>query len=284
MSPRAYRRFRICSGASSVLAGGAAADWVTSQTNRSRIANPPIDRSAIQHPIHPMCHLNTNTMSSAARAVTCGAGGSVNTSGAIGPEAYRQWRETTLGAVTEALEHRLVLELAGDMAGTRLLDLGCGDGLLTCTFAERGARDVGIDADRRMLGAAAARAKQARVQAHFVEGRVERLPFPDATFDVVVAVTVFCFLTDAATAAKEAVRVLRPGGRLVLGELGRWSAWAAFRRVRGVAWFADMESSAFFYGGRIVRAPSDRRHLRPSAPWIRVLPAHRTGGQSHGAS
>jgi SAM-dependent methyltransferase len=65
------------------------------------------------------------------------------------------------------------------------------------------------------------------------EGRVERLPFPDAAFDVVVAITVLCFVSDAASAMREIARVLRPGGRLVLGELGRWSLWAMIRRVRG---------------------------------------------------
>ena len=66
-----------------------------------------------------------------------------------------------------------------------------------------------------------------------MQGRVERLPFPDAAFDVVTAVTVLCFVPNAAGAVREMARVLRPGGRLVLGELGRWSLWAFIRRVRG---------------------------------------------------
>jgi ubiquinone/menaquinone biosynthesis C-methylase UbiE len=66
----------------------------------------------------------------------------------------------------------------------------------------------------------------------FLQGQVERLPFPDASFDVVAAVTVLCFVTDAAAAVREMARVLRPRGRLVLGELGRWSVWALSRRLR----------------------------------------------------
>jgi SAM-dependent methyltransferase len=51
----------------------------------------------------------------------------------------------------------------------------------------------------------------------------------------VLAATVLCFVPDAGLAVREMARVLAPGGRLVLGELGRFSLWAAERRVRG--WF-----------------------------------------------
>jgi ubiquinone/menaquinone biosynthesis C-methylase UbiE len=126
-----------------------------------------------------------------------------------------------------------MIELVGPVAGKRLLDLGCGDGLLTMTLARAGARSVGIDIDRSMLAAAAARTASAPGSARFVEGRVENLPFPEATFDVVVMMAVLCLLPESTQAVREAVRVLRPGGRLVIGDLARWNLWAARRRVRG---------------------------------------------------
>ena len=156
----------------------------------------------------------------------------------MGPRAYEGWRASRLGSVTEALEQRRVLDLIGPVEGRRILDLGCGDGLLTWTLAERGAWAVGIDADRAMLEAAFVRSARNRGQRpRFVEGRIEQLPFPDGSFDVVVIVTVLCLVADRAGAVREAARILRPGGRFVIGDLGRWSAWAARRRVK--AWLGS---------------------------------------------
>lgn len=158
--------------------------------------------------------------------------------GGTSPDAYTRWRATTLGAVTEALEQLRVLELVGPVDGKRVLDLGSGDGLLTAALATRGALAVGIDIDRSMLVAATARTERGHApSARFVSGRLEQLPFRDAAFDVVVAVTVLCLVSDQTVAVREAARVLRPGGRMVIGDLGRWNAWAARRRIKG--WFGS---------------------------------------------
>ena len=151
----------------------------------------------------------------------------------IGPQAYVGWRATSLGAVTDAIEHRVILDLMGELAEVRFLDAGCGDGVLVCAAAARRAVATGVDPDPAMLAAARLRVAEAGLEATFLEGQVERLPFPDSSFDVVASVTVLCFVGDAAGALREMARVLRPGGCLVLGELGRWSCWAALRRVRG---------------------------------------------------
>lgn len=95
-----------------------------------------------------------------------------------------------------------------------------------------------------MLEAASARSARGRAQRpRLVEGRIEQLPFPDGSFDVVVIVTVLCLVADRADAVREAARILRPGGRLVIGDLGRWSARAARRRVK--AWRGSQPTIAF---------------------------------------
>jgi ubiquinone/menaquinone biosynthesis C-methylase UbiE len=147
------------------------------------------------------------------------------------------WRSTSLGTITEGLEHQLILSLMGELPGRRVLDVGCGDGALVCAASARGAEATGVDPNPAMLVAARELAARAGVRAAFMEGRIEHLPFPDISFDIVTAVTVLCLVPNAAVAVREMARVLKPGGRLVIGELGRWSTWAAIRRVRG--WFGS---------------------------------------------
>ena len=169
----------------------------------------------------------------------------------IGPQAYAAWRATSLGALTERLELRLMLDLLGDLAGARVLDIGCGDGALVRAFAARGASVTGVDPDPAMLEAARRPTAEADVPATFLEGRAENLPFPDAAFDVVTAMTVLCFVPDAKGAVYEMARVLRPGGRLVLGELGRWSFWAARRRLRGWLGSPTWKAARFWDAGEL---------------------------------
>jgi SAM-dependent methyltransferase len=92
---------------------------------------------------------------------------------------------------------------------------------------------TGVDADPRMLAAGRARALARGVAVELLQGDIRALPFADRSFDIVLAVTVLCLVDDAPRAVEEMARVLRPGGRLVIGELGRWSLWAAKRRVSG---------------------------------------------------
>lgn len=160
------------------------------------------------------------------------ASGGVQTNGSL-TGSYARWRSSRLGRITDALERELLFELLGPVAGLSVLDVGCGDGALAAELARHGALVTGLDPDKAMLTRARRRAETESPSLQFVEGRAESLPFNDASFDRVVAVTVLCFVPQAGRAVAEMARVLKPGGRLVVGELGRWSIWAAYRRLRG---------------------------------------------------
>lgn len=151
----------------------------------------------------------------------------------LGPDAYARWRATRVGAITERVERELILDLIGEVRGRRILDVGCGDGDLAVDLAKRGGDVVGVDASAAMVAAAERRASREQAGAAFEIAAAQDLPFPSASFDIVVAVTILCFVDDAVPVFREIARVLRPGGRLVIGELGKWSSWAATRRVRG---------------------------------------------------
>jgi ubiquinone biosynthesis O-methyltransferase len=155
----------------------------------------------------------------------------------LGPAVYSRWRASEIGATTERLESQLVLELVGDVGGRKILDIGCGDGEFALELAKRGAVVTGIDAAAAMIDTAKRRASQHNVDITFQVAMAEQLPFPDERFDVVTAITILCFVEDAKPVFREIARVLKPGGRLIIGELGKWSTWAAARRIR--AWMGS---------------------------------------------
>ncbi len=159
--------------------------------------------------------------------------------GEVGPDAYAEWRTSTLGAITESLEQELILNLCGPLAGKIVLDVGCGDGTLASEFHRRGASFViGCDPDPRMIAKAASRAAtESGGGTRYMLARAEELPFHDRSFDLASTVTVLSFVEQRARAIGELARILKPGGRLVIGELGRWSTWAASRRIR--AWLGQ---------------------------------------------
>jgi SAM-dependent methyltransferase len=105
-----------------------------------------------------------------------------------------------------------LLAAEGDLAGRRVLDVGCGTGRLAVALAERGARVWGVDPSEEMLRQArAAGGRNVGLRL----GRAEALPFKDAWFERAVLRTVV-HLIDRPRAFLELARVLRPGGRAVI--------------------------------------------------------------------
>lgn len=105
-----------------------------------------------------------------------------------------------------------LLELLAPAPGERILDLGCGDGVLSLRLMATGARVIGVDASPEQVAAARAAGVDARL------ARAEDLPFA-GEFDAVLSNAVLHWVKDAGAAARSMWRALVPGGRLV-AELG----------------------------------------------------------------
>jgi SAM-dependent methyltransferase len=112
-------------------------------------------------------------------------------------------------------------------AGKELLELGVGLGTDLVRFARAGARVTGLDLTPRSVELVRRRLELESLPGTVEVGDVERLPFPDGRFDVVYSWGVLHHTPDTPRAAREATRVLRPGGRLCVMVYARHS-WASY--------------------------------------------------------
>lgn len=152
------------------------------------------------------------------------------------PNEMALWRSSELGHLTETRELDIIFGILGDIRGHRLLDVGCGDGSYVLEASHRGARATGVDRSEPMLLAARQRCVERGVQVDLQRADALSLPFADASFDIVLAVTLLCFV-DAQRAVREMARVVVPGGRVIVADLGAYSLWAWRRTIRG--WRGD---------------------------------------------
>ncbi|MEY9949758.1 class I SAM-dependent methyltransferase [Kitasatospora sp. GAS1066B] len=107
-----------------------------------------------------------------------------------------------------------ILDLAGDVTGRRVLDVGCGSGPLFASLRDRGAIVTGFDSSARMLELASKRLGP-DAALHLAD-LGDPLPLPDGAFDDVVASLVLHYLEDWTAPLAELRRVLKPGGRLIV--------------------------------------------------------------------
>ncbi|MEU4667102.1 class I SAM-dependent methyltransferase [Amycolatopsis sp. NPDC023774] len=127
-------------------------------------------------------------------------------------EAYAAQNE---GGIQNAYyEQPAMLQLAGDVAGRRILDAGCGAGPLSAALRDRGAIMSGFDLSAGMLKLARRRlGPEADLR---VADLAEPLPYADNAFDDVIASLVLHYLEDWGPSLTELRRTLKPGGRLLV--------------------------------------------------------------------
>jgi len=126
-------------------------------------------------------------------------------------EAYSAENEVNL--YNAYYERPATLALAGDVAGRRVFDAGCGSGPLLAALRDRGAVVTGFDSSAGMLELPRRRLGD-DADLHLADLGTP-LPFPDGAFDVVTASLVLHYLEDWTAPLAELHRVLKPGGRLI---------------------------------------------------------------------
>jgi 2-polyprenyl-6-hydroxyphenyl methylase / 3-demethylubiquinone-9 3-methyltransferase len=118
------------------------------------------------------------------------------------------------------LERQLRTRFA-TLQGLRVLDVGCGGGLLAEELARLGCLVTGIDPSRRSLEAARAHARASGLDIDYVHGVAEALPADDGAFDAVLCCDVLEHVTDLGATIREAARVLRPRGLSLYDTINR---------------------------------------------------------------
>lgn len=127
---------------------------------------------------------------------------------------------------------KVVEALGRPLAGLRVLNVGCGTGGFNAAAEQAGARTWGIDASddairicevRRELGAGG----------RYAQAAAEALPFPDGAFDVVYCLSTLEHVAEVEAAVAEMVRVLRPGGTVLLYAP---NAWALYENHYKIFW------------------------------------------------
>lgn len=162
-------------------------------------------------------------------------------------DRYELWYKQPVGHFADEVENRIIQNFADINEGERVLDAGCGTGLYTLRAVERGAEVTAIDPSGEMLRVLRKKLEdkppKVREKVRIIQCGAEDIPLPNESIDVVISVTAMEFFRDRDKALLEFQRVIKPGGRVVVGVLNARGWWAAHRRKKK----NSIYESAHFY-------------------------------------
>jgi ubiquinone/menaquinone biosynthesis C-methylase UbiE len=139
-------------------------------------------------------------------------------------EYARAYEEETPGGFALRIRQRRVLELF-DQAGGKVLDVGCGPAEMVQPLLSLGCEFWGVDPSPRMIEICRKRSGETR-GVHFAVGEASRLSFPAEFFDAVLCMGVIDGLKNINEVLEEMVRVLKPGGTIIITFANKHSPYA----------------------------------------------------------
>lgn len=128
---------------------------------------------------------------------------------------YEWWNERDV--LTQITPKRLsyLTSVAGNLSERRVLDLGCGGGMLAEPMARAGARVTGVDVSENAVRAARDHARASGLRIDYLRTTAEELPFSAGSFDAVAAFDILEHVLDLPAVIAEVSRVLKPSGRFI---------------------------------------------------------------------
>jgi ubiquinone/menaquinone biosynthesis C-methylase UbiE len=166
---------------------------------------------------------------------------------------YDSWCSTPIGAYVDFLEKKLMQEAIQPKKGEIAIDLGCGTGIYSIWLAEKGLSVTGVDVSTEMIKVADKKASEKSLNIHFQHADLHRLPFEDNTFDLAVCNIVLEFVDSPEKVVAEGVRVLKKGGRLVVGMIGKHSEWSITYQKQGTQNKESVFANARFFSSNEIK-------------------------------
>ena len=176
---------------------------------------------------------------------------------------YDAFCATPLGSFVEAVEHQIVSAVLDPRPGERVVDLGCGTGTSTLWLADAGCMVVGVDESQAML-VIARNKKTSAGRMEWVHGDLTQLPWASASFDAGLIQVALEFVDQPAVVLTEALRVIKPGGRLVLGLIQGTGPWAHHYRMR-----AQADPTSVYHGAHFWTLPELARLMAMNPSQVR---------------
>jgi ubiquinone/menaquinone biosynthesis C-methylase UbiE len=184
--------------------------------------------------------------------------------------SYEDWFESPLGKYVDSLEMESLDRILEGIEGSAAIEIGAGTGHIARRLLSRFGRVVAVEPSQAMREEGMRRTDDTRVS--WYDDVAERLRFAEGSFDCALFFTVLEFVDDPRKAIREALRVVRPGGRLVVGYLHPLSPWSALYRHLGERGTMPWAAARFYtrdelehWVGYPAEACEGAVHLTPSA-------------------